>query len=103
MVIDAATIGAILAGLTAVIGALGAMGGTIAVRLSRTSREQRREIRELRLRSLLAERYIFSLAQAIIRSGLPMPDPPPGLFDEEYDEPPDDRTTAEAPRGRHRA
>lgn len=94
---DAGTIGGILAGLTTVIAALGTAGGAIAVRLSRTSREQRHQIRDLRRQVGLLESYVFVLTRRMRRGGMPVPNPPKGLWNDDDAGPPHD--DGDEPRG----
>lgn len=82
---SAEVIGALIAGLTALITVVGAQITRIATKLDADNKAQRVEIRQLNKQLILAEQYLFTMSRALGRNGIDIPSPPKGLFEDDRD------------------
>lgn len=98
MVWSVETIGALVTGFTALLTVLGTQFSRLVARQAADAKVQRGEIRELRAQMIVAESYMFELSRTLTRSGIAVPPPPRGLFD---DQARTDGSDGEPPRAKH--
>lgn len=101
-------VAALFAGLVAVISAVGTVTARRSQRRADDLRASQREIRELRAQQRLSDQYLGRLMRLMDLRGIPVPNPPEGLFDDVPDSiaaaTGDDEASASGGAGRrHRA